>query len=125
MSCNSSCSGKDLSEMCPSRMNDARAFTDYRFRCEKNAELMSQVAASRLPLSSYDSRMYLQKNARKIIEQQRARAIQGLSPCAPCLNPTNPSTMLDSRYVVRCDKVSCTRTEMNNQGVGDYRAYSS
>ena len=65
MSCDSSCSGKNLADMCPSRMNDARAFTDYRFRCDKNAELMSQVAASKLPASSYDSRMFLQRNAEK------------------------------------------------------------
>lgn len=124
MSCSSGCSGKNLSDMCPSRMNDARAFTDYRFRCDLNAELMAKVAASKMPLSSYDSRMYLQQNSRRVIDEQRARSIQGLSPCAPCLNPTNPSTMLDSRYVVKCDKVSCTRTEVNNQGVGDYRAYN-
>lgn len=124
MSCTNSCSGKNLSDMCPSRMNDARAFTDYRFRCDKNSELMSQVVASKMPKSSYDSRMFLQRNAERIMEQERARAIQGLTPCAPCLNPANPSTMLDSRYVVRCDKVSCSRVEVNGQGLGDYRAYS-
>lgn len=123
MSCNSSCSGKNLSDMCPSRMNDARAFTDYRFRCDINSELMGKVASSKMPRSSYDMRMYLQHNAQRIIDEERARSIQGLTPCAPCLNPANPSTMLDSRYVVRCDKVSCTRTEINNQGLGDYRAY--
>lgn len=105
-------------------MNDARAFTDYRFRCDLNAELMGKVATAKMPLSSYDSRMYLQQNARRIIEEQRARSIQGLSPCAPCLNPATPSTMLESRYVVKCDKISCNRHEVNNQGVGDARNYS-
>lgn len=124
MSCNSGCSGTNLSDMCPSRMNDARAFTDYRFRYDLNAELMNKVASARMPQSSYESRMYLQQNARRIIEEQRARSIQGLSPCAPCINPANPSTMLDSRYVVKCDKVTCQRYEVNNQGVGDTRDYS-
>lgn len=116
--------GCDINEpkfsTCPSRMNDGRAFTDYRPRCVVNADLLGSIQGVK---SSYESRMYLQTNAAKVMEQDRKRAIERLTPCAPCKRPTTESgTMLPERYVVKCDNVTCTRTEVNPSGLGDGRA---
>lgn len=105
---------------CPSRMSDGRAFTDYRPRCIVNADLLNSVKGTK---SSYESRMYLQMNAEKLMEDERNRAISRLSPCAPCNRPkTQSGTMLPERYIVKCDNVTCTRTEVNPSGLGDGRS---
>ena len=110
--------------MCPARMADGRAFTDYRPRCAVNAELMSFVTNAGMVQSSYESRMYLQRNADKVMDVQRNTAIGNLAPCAPCKRPlTDAGTMLPERYVVKCDAVSCSRVEANPTGLGDGRAY--
>lgn len=125
MSSCSSCSGPQPKPVCAARMSDGRAFTDYRTRCAVNAELMGLVAQANMVQSSYESRMYLQQNAEKVMNMQRSTALNNLAPCAPCTRPnSDPSTMLPNRYVVRCDGVSCTRTEVNPTGLGDGRAYS-
>lgn len=111
-------------KMCPSRMADGRAFTDYRPRCIVNSELMTKVSNSGKMQSSYESRMYLQQNAEQVMQQERIRAVERLVPCAPCKRPLNDAgTMLPERYVVRCDGVTCSRTETNPMGLGDGRSY--
>lgn len=122
MSCDKGC---DVSpapaqkEMCPTRMSDGRAFTDYRPRCIVNAELLTSVAVK----SSYESRMFLQNNADQFMEAERKKAMDRLIPCAPCKRSFDEAgTMLSERYVVRCDAVSCSRTEVDPNGVGDGRA---
>lgn len=124
MSCKEGCDVPKETEMCPSRMSDGRAFTDYRPRCIVNAELLTQLNTG--VQSSYDSRMYLQTNAEAFMEKERQKAANSLIPCNPCKRSINDSgTMLPERYVVRCDGVSCTRTEVNPQGLGDGRAYTA
>jgi hypothetical protein len=124
MSSCSSCSATNPAPMCPSRMSDGRAFTDYRPRCLVNAELMQMVSQSKMVQSSYESRMFLQHNADEVMNKERAKAVERMIPCAPCKRPfTDPGTMLGERYVVRCDNVTCSRTEVNPAGVGDGRAY--
>lgn len=123
-----SCKGCDLQAdpkaACPSRMSDGRAFTDYRPRCVVNAELLKSLETKNAVQSSYESRMYLQKNAEKFMEEQRLKAVERLSPCAPCVRPfSDPGTMLPERYMVKCDDVTCTRVEVNPDGVGDGRMY--
>lgn len=121
--CNS-CSGPNPTPTCPSRMSDGRAFTDYRVRCAANAELMGMVKDAGLLQSSYEARLYLQRNADQIMNQNRQRAVANLAPCAPCTRPfSDDGTMLPERYVVRCDGVTCTRTEVNPNGLGDGRAF--
>jgi len=121
MSC-TSCSAPNPVPACPTRMSDGRAFTDYRPRCAVNAELMQGVASAKMVQSSYESRMYLQRNADKVMEKERQKALERMIPCAPCTRPfTESGTMLPERYVVRCDGVSCTRTEVNSLGLGDGR----
>lgn len=124
MSSCSSCTGPNPKPVCAARMSDGRAFTDYRPRCAVNAELMDLVSKANMTQSSYESRMYLQQNAEKVMNMQRSFALNNLAPCAPCTRPLNdPGTMLEPRYVVRCDGVSCTRTEVNPNGLGDARNY--
>lgn len=124
MSSCSSCSGPMPKPVCAARMSDGRAFTDYRPRCAVNAELMGMVAGANMVQSSYESRMFLQRNADKVMENQRTAAINNLAPCAPCARPFNEAgTMLPERYVVKCDAVSCSRKEVNPTGLGDGRSY--
>ena len=124
MSCQSCDVKVDPKVACPTRMSDGRAFTDYRPRCIVNAELMASVAGQKMVQSSYESRMYLQSQADKVMEQERQKAMDRLIPCAPCQRPFSESgTMLPERYVVRCDGVTCTRNEVNPAGVGDGRSY--
>lgn len=107
-------------------MSDGRSFTDYRPRCAVNAELMQLVAEKQMMQSSYESRMYLQQNAESVMEMEREKAIKRLIPCAPCERPkTDEGTMLPERYVVRCNGVTCSRTEVNPAGVGDGRDFTA
>lgn len=124
-----SCQGCDIQSdpkvVCPTRMADGRAFTDYRPRCVVNAELLQNVAGQKMVQSSYESRMYLQTNAEKVMEDERKKAVERLIPCAPCMRPfSEPGTMLPERYVVRCDGVTCERKEVNAAGLGDGRNYT-
>lgn len=119
-----SCDTPTNARMCPSRMADGRAFTDYRPRCAVNAELLNAVAAGSQPQSSYESRMYLQQNAESFMQNERVKAVERLIPCAPCRRPANDAgTMLPERYVVRCTPTTCTRAEVNPMGLGDGRSY--
>jgi len=116
-----SCSSESPKPLCPARMSDGRTFTDYRPRCAVNSELLG---ALKNPKSSFESRMYLQQNAETVMELGRQRAIDVMAPCAPCTRPfSDPGTMLPERYVVKCDEVTCSRTEVNPQGLGDGRSY--
>lgn len=109
---------------CPVRMADGRAFTDYRPRCETNAEIFRDIIANNMVGSSYETRMYLQHNTDAIITSERNKAIERLTPCAPCPRSLNdPGTMLGERYVVRCNGMSCDRVEVNPNGIGDGRSY--
>lgn len=123
MSC-TSCSGNNPTVMCPSRMADGRAFTDYSPRCHANARLMELVSKANMVQSSYESRMFLQNNALQMMDMERQRATETLVPCAPCKRSlTDQGTMAPERYAVRCDAVSCKREEVNPYGIGDGRNY--
>lgn len=123
MSSCQSCSGPNTSVTCPSRMAYAM-MTDFRTRCPRNAELMQMLGESGMVKSSYEARMFLQKNAEKFMEMERAKAVNRLAPCAPCNRPFNdPGTMLGEQWVVRCNGVTCERTLVNPNGVGDGRQY--
>lgn len=116
MSCCSSTSGD---KTCPARMQDGRMFTDYRPRCMINTELMSGLDKDMVK-SSYESRMYLQNNAEEIMEQQRNLAFDKVR----CTRPQEDiGTMLPEQYTVKCDAVSCQRTQSAPNGLGDGRQY--
>lgn len=109
---------------CPAKMADGRSFTDYRPRCAVNGELLQQVIGKNMVGSSYESRMFLQHNAEQMMDFERNKAIQRLVPCAPCTRSfQDEGTMLNERYVVRCNGITCTREEVNPHGLGDGRQY--
>ena len=119
MSCCSSTDGNQ----CPTKMSDGRLFTDYRPRCLVNNDLTKDLNKNQMPVSSYESRLYLQRNAEMIMEQHKKQAEANLI-CGPCTRPfTDPGTMLPEKYVVHCDTVSCSRKEVNPNGLGDGRNY--
>jgi len=121
-----SCDGAPQNPMssCPARMEDGRAFTDYRPRCLTQFELLNDLAKNKMVFSSYEARMFLQHNTDMIIDRQRMNAVNNLAPCAPCTRPfRDPGTMLPERYVVKCSPTSCVRTEVNPNGLGDGRQY--
>ena len=120
----SSCTSDNTKPSCPSRMSDGRAFTDYRPRCIVNAELLYNLASNKMPLSSYESRMFLQNNAEQVMESNRTTSLARLAPCNPFNRPFSESgTMYPERYVVRCDSTSCSKIEVNPNGLGDGRSY--
>lgn len=118
------CEAKSATE-CPLRMSDARAFTNYGGRCAAHAELAKLVpptTATSAAFSSYEARMYLQRNAETLMQQEYNKAVDGIMPCAPC-HGNGASTAMPERYVFRCDGVSCSRQEVNPNGLGDGRKY--
>lgn len=125
MSSCKSCSGKNEAPACPSFMEAGYAFTDYAPRCQVNARLMHMVEKAGMLQSSYESRMFLQRNALQVMDAERARAVETIFPCTPCTRPlTDPGTMEQERYVVRCDAVTCKRVETHPNGIGDGRNYA-
>lgn len=115
MSC---CEAKDKIQ-CPIKMSDGRSFTDYRPRCNINAELYGDVKNSGSMASSYESRMFLQKNADMIMERSRMNSVNNLMPCAPCKRPFSDSgTMYPEKYIVKCSATSCEKILVNPDGLG-------
>jgi hypothetical protein len=112
-------------KVCPSRMQDGRVFTDYRPRCMINAELMVQMQDQNMMPSSYDTRMYLQKNAENIMQVAQNNAFNNMDcHCTAAGNQMKGiDTMAPERYVVKCNSVACTRQEVNAGGIGDGRQY--
>ena len=118
-----SCCSSTQKTNCPTRMNDARAFTDYRPKCMVNSDFMSYLQKNKIVPSSYESRIYLQKNAEMIMKQEQKNAIDNVL-CSPCPRPlTDMGTIEPERYVVKCDTVTCNRKEINPDGIGDGRQY--
>ena len=124
MACKGGCDAPNPSIQCAARMSDGHAFTDYRSRCATNSELMQMVAKANMVSSSYESRMYLQQNAEKIMGQNFQWAQGQILPCAPCQRPFSDNSLIPlERYVVRCSPTSCSRVEVNPNGIGDGRMY--
>ena len=126
MACTSGCDAPSKYTTCAARMEDGHAFTDYRPRCAVNAELYNMVAKANMTNSSYESRMFLQNNGESIMKSNFEWAQNQILPCAPCHRPfSDDGTMLPEKYVVRCNTTSCVRTEVNPNGIGDGRVYST
>ena len=113
MSC---CSSPYDNKNCPLKMSDGRAFTNYQPR-----KLTEMLQKNNLTNSSYEQRLYLQRNSEKIMEEERQFILNQLQPCIPCnrgelINERNPE--LDNKLNVYCDNVSCYTKETNYQGLG-------
>jgi len=85
---------------------------------------MADLHKNDITASSYESRLYLQRNAEKIIEQQRKIASDRLMCGSTSSIPTTEAgTMHPERYSVQCDAVTCKRQEVEPFGLGDGRKY--
>jgi hypothetical protein len=118
MSC---CSANYPNKKCPLRMSDGRAFTNYEPRCNFNSYVFGKLAENNMIKSSYEMRLYLQNNYDSIIEEDRKKAIDNISPCGECgigdlIN--DKEKLLQNKYNVRCDGVSCYKTLVNPEGLG-------
>ena len=116
-----SCSFNNDNKNCPIKMADGRAFTNYEPRCIKNAFINDQLKENNLIKSSYEQRQYLQNNYQKIVDEDRRRAMNTITPCYPCqagelINETNKQ--LDNKYMVQCDGVTCYKKIVNEEGLG-------
>ena len=102
------------------RMNDGRSFTDYRPKCISNYEIINNLSHQNITNSSYESRMFLQKNAENIMKKMQSDAEQNVK-CGECKD--NSGILHPERYVVKCNTVSCQREEADQFGFGDGRLY--
>ena len=123
MSC---CSATYDNKNCPLKMSDGRVFTNYEPRCVRNAYLNDLLTQNNITNSSYEQRLFLQNNYDKIVDEERKRALNQLSPCIPCnkgelINQTNPQ--LDNKYMVYCDGVNCYKNMTNDQGLGTTKLF--
>lgn len=105
---------------CPPRMDDGRHFTDYRPNCHVN----NLIRANNFLLNSYDTRMFLTKNANKLMTLNRTYACQK-NCCGPCKAPYNSGTMLDEKNISSCTNNSCTTDLKNHNGIGNGRKYDN
>lgn len=103
----------------PPRMADARHFTDYRPTCHVN----NIIKSNHNIMNSYEYRLFLTRNAEKLMEQNRKVAYQknGVSQCK---KPYNPGTMLEERDKVICNKHNCKVVPNNPRGLGRGRIYA-
>lgn len=108
----------DNNYICPLRMSDGRSMTDYTPKCIVNYELMEKMTEKNIVKSSYESRMYLQKNADDIMKKEFEKSKNSIIPCVKCINPINEFKMMPEKYYVTCDAISCTKKMFNENGLG-------
>ena len=104
--------------MCPLRMSDGRSMTDYRPKCMVNYDLVQNISDANLVKSSYETRMYLQKNADEIMKKEFEKSKNNLLPCIKCKDAINDVMMMHEKYYVNCDSISCTKKLFNENGLG-------
>jgi hypothetical protein len=110
--------------MCTSKMSDGRFITDYRPKCIVNRDLNESLVKNNIKNSSYESRVYIQNNGNDLVEDQFTKSFERLAECVPCKIPfTENGTMAPEKYVIRCDNVSCSKKEVDPNGIGDGRNY--
>lgn len=108
--------------VCPYTMSDGRSFTDYKSKCDKESRLLSgQEQAFQ---NDYDFRMYLTRNAEKIMEEQRNNALK-VYECPPCYSTDVNGTMLPEKNMMQCNEKSCETKQVNENGLGMGRNYNT
>lgn len=83
-------------------------FTDFRPKCNK---------LTHPGMSSYDQRLYLIKNADKIINNDRADLFTRMG-CYPCFSYEEPGTIPPHQSELVCDGRTCTLKLTNPGGIG-------
>ncbi len=104
--------------LCPFKMDDGRYFTDYRPRSSTNAELFEILSDNKMINSSTESRLYLQQNAEKIMKDNFEKANKNILYCTETENAKNYDSVLPNKYIIKCDSVSCKKTEFDKDGLG-------
>ena len=115
------CERKPLTpnENCPVyNMDDGRHFTDYRPRCAQNNSMLNNNV-----MNSYEYRMYLQKNAKNLMSQNKKIA-QNNNKCEPCFDFSAEGTMLPEAYQFQCNAKTCNLNENASYGIGTGRNYN-
>lgn len=100
---------------CPPIMQDGRAFTNYSPRCQAN---FNEAPA---PMNSYDYRMFLIRNAEKLMWKNSQDA-QMNNVCGTC---STPSTQLPEQSKQTCNEKSCSFAIAEPSGLGLGREYAS
>ena len=99
---------------CPPRMSDGRNFTDYRGNCYLN----NLIRENNQTYNSFQYRMFLARNAEKMMQMNRANACQK-NCCGPCKKPYESGTMLPENTKYSCNTSSCSKiSEVNPMGIG-------
>lgn len=105
---------------CPPRMSDGRHFTDYRPRCTQ--QYLDKIENN--IQSSYDHRLYLQRNADELIARNAKEAYQ-LNQCGPCVEPYDVGTMLPELEKQVCNERTCSFNVNDPYGLGLGRNYGT
>lgn len=100
-----------------SKMQDGRAFTDYRPRCTVQFQMKNENAKN-----SFDTRQFLTNNAEKMMKANMEIAEKN-TPCAST-NLNKVGTMLPEKNMMKCDANTCNFSQnVNPTGVGTGRIY--
>lgn len=109
-----------IEDKCPVyNMDDGRHFTDYRPRCMQNNAISSESKA----MNSYEYRMYLQHNAKKLMEKNQTYATNN-NECTHCYDLNSDGTMLPEESKFQCNANTCNMYENNANGLGTGRNYN-
>ena len=117
MNCNRSSNNKFFNS--PSLMSDGRAFTDYRPNYEINSHMIDNLNI----LNMHDYRMFLERNADKIMEENN-KYIFMKNGRKNCKKPYEIGTMHPEHTRVVCNQHNCKRVVVNENGIGQGREYS-
>lgn len=98
-------------------MADGRHFTDYRPRCDQNNSVVNNNTDV---LNSYEYRMYLQHNATKLMEENRALSSEE-NRCEPCFDLNEEGTMLPEVNKFECNAKTCALVNNKDHGIGTGR----
>lgn len=100
----------------PMRMNDGRAFTDYRPNCDVN----NQYRVNNNIPNSYQYRLFMTNNAEKIMENDRLNTCKFLT-----INEVHPNVQLDELTKITCNSNTCEEKVFNKNGLGQGRNYGA
>lgn len=95
---------------CAPKMQDGRSFTDYRANCT----LDNMVSSSNNIQSSYEYRLFLQRNGKKLINKFNDYNYK-MNGCNDC-----GDTMLAEQSELNCSEKGCNKTinDINGLGLG-------
>ena len=102
----------------PPLMSDGRHFTDYRPNCLLNNNLQLEANS----LNSYDYKVFLTRNAEKIINMNRQQSYIINGPYE-CKQPYDQGTMLPEQEMQSCGLDSCKVEHNFKDGIGLGRNY--